>query len=95
MEYKETVSQSVLIHSRSANKFTDTTNFVPEELPKKEVSIQDYIQIKQLGKGSFGAVYLAKEKLTGKLVALKILEMNHVMRTNKVDAVMREKDLLV
>ena len=50
--------------------------------------------IKPLGKGSFGDVNLAREKRTGKLVAVKDLHIPHILKSNKKDAVVREGKIL-
>ena len=57
-------------------------------------STADYEIIKPLGKGSFGDVNLAKEKSTGKLVAIKDLYINQILKLDKKDAVIREGKIL-
>lgn len=56
--------------------------------------IEEYDFIKQVGEGAFGSVYLASEKGTGKLVAIKTLEKAHIIKFDKTKSVYREKDIL-
>jgi len=50
-------------------------------------TLQFYSVIKQIGKGAFGEVWLAFHKLTGKEVAIKLIEKDSV---NKDDPKMRK-----
>jgi protein-serine/threonine kinase len=69
-----------------------TTPTDPNSATKKQ--IEEYEFIKQVGEGSFGSVYLAKEKANGKLLAIKILEKTHIIKFDKTKSVYREKDIL-
>ena len=46
--------------------------------------------MKKLGKGCFGDVYLAQEKKTGFIVALKAMQKRKLSAENYLDQVMRE-----
>jgi serine/threonine protein kinase len=48
-----------------------------------------------VGEGAFGYVYLAREKLTQQLCAVKVLEKSHIVKFEKTKAVYREKDILM
>jgi serine/threonine protein kinase len=65
---------------------SDEITYVPSQ--------DDYETIKILGKGSFGDVNLAREKSTGRLVAVKALFIPHILKMNKRDAVVREGKIL-
>lgn len=54
----------------------------------------DYIFGKMIGEGSFSTVYLAKEVSSGREFAIKVLEKRHILRENKREYVMREKEVL-
>jgi serine/threonine protein kinase len=56
--------------------------------------IEEYHFIKQVGEGSFGSVYLARDLLANKLVAVKTLEKAHIVKFDKTKSVYREKDIL-
>ena len=56
--------------------------------------IEQYEFIKQVGEGAFGNVYLAREKETKNLVAIKALEKAHIVKFEKTESVQREKAIL-
>uniref|UniRef100_A0A7N8YEI5 3-phosphoinositide-dependent protein kinase 1 n=1 Tax=Mastacembelus armatus TaxID=205130 RepID=A0A7N8YEI5_9TELE len=55
---------------------------------------EDFKFGKILGEGSFSTVVLAREQVTGKEYAIKILEKRHIMKENKAQYVKRERDLM-
>lgn len=54
----------------------------------------DFKMIKEVGEGSYGRVYLAKRVSDGKKVAIKMLDKHHLIKSHKVEHVMREKKIL-
>ena len=60
---------------------------------KKHIDHYDFL--KQVGEGAFGYVYLAIEKSTQKLCAVKVLEKAHIVKFDKTKSVYREKDILM
>ena len=60
----------------------------------KAKSINDYHLLKSIGEGAFGKVYLAKDKTSNELFAIKALDKNHIVKHNKSKQVYREKDML-
>lgn len=58
------------------------------------VFLHDLDQVKVLGHGGFGKVWLAKHKKTGTYYALKALNKRKILDKNQVKNVMREKDIL-
>jgi len=59
----------------------------------KELAITDFKIKKKLGQGAYGKVYLAKYK-DGQY-AIKKLSKDFLLRTNKVNSVFRERDILM
>ena len=62
-------------------------------VPKK-VKLSDYQIDRTLGTGSFGRVKLAKNKSTGKYVALKILKKAEIIKLKQIDHIMNEIRIL-
>ena len=46
-----------------------------------------------LGKGQFGRVYIAKEKTSGFIVALKVLKISELIRTKAEKQLIREVEI--
>ena len=60
---------------------------------QNQISINDFEIIGKLGQGAYGKVYLAK--YNNLEVALKKLSKNFLVRTDKVNSVFRERDILL
>jgi len=72
-------------------KIKDTT--LPNE-KSKCVRPEDFQLMKELGKGSFGQVFLVKHKLSGKLYAMKILSKAKIIGQNLMKYAKAEKDVM-
>lgn len=66
-------SDQVVIHSE--NSITMQEELIEDE----KVGPNNFIIIKILGSGSFGEVYLVKEKRSSKLYAMKVLSKERIM----------------
>lgn len=60
----------------------------------EKISKDSFHLLNKLGKGSFGLVYLAQKKNTGKMYALKCLDKHHIISKDKVKSVHRERNIL-
>ena len=60
----------------------------------KKVTLNDFNLLKTLGKGGFGKVYLAEEKKTKQMYALKTIKKLFVIEKGQLDQVKREKEIL-
>lgn len=58
-------------------------------------SIKDYEPVKPISKGAFGSVFLAKRKLTGDYVAIKILKKSDMIAKNQVLNVKAERAIMM
>lgn len=61
------------------SSFDPTAMWLQQSLNRRKekiMGIDDFVQIKSLGGGKYGKVYLAREKKTNFLCALKIIEKN-------------------
>ena len=54
----------------------------------------DFVPLQQLGKGSFGEVYLTEYKPTGKLYAMKVLSKKKVFSQNLLKYARAERNVL-
>merc|ERR1712071_482112 len=50
--------------------------------------------MKVIGKGSFGKVFLVREKLSGKMFALKVLKKDNIIKRNQVEHTRTERSVL-
>jgi serine/threonine protein kinase len=65
------------------------------EMRKKEkVSLDGFIMIKVIGKGSFGKVLLVKKKDTGNIYAMKVLRKENIIKRNQVEHTRTERHVL-
>uniref|UniRef100_A0A803KCQ4 non-specific serine/threonine protein kinase n=1 Tax=Xenopus tropicalis TaxID=8364 RepID=A0A803KCQ4_XENTR len=58
------------------------------------ISTDDFEFFRWLGSGSFGQVYQAEHKKTGKMVAIKRMDKEHYFENNMTERVFREKYIL-
>ena len=73
--------------------------------PGKKISLDDFIRLKVIGRGSFGKVYLVRKRDTGMCYALKILKKDQLIKKNlliktqgkffpKLKIIIAERDIL-
>lgn len=60
----------------------------------KRLDLENYEIGVTLGTGSFGRVRIAKEKKTGRYVAVKILKKAEIIKMKQVDHIMNENNIL-
>jgi len=61
---------------------------------KKKISVEDFEVMRPLGKGNFGRVFQVKQKDTGGVYAMKVLEKRKILENEMVDSLMTEKNIL-
>jgi protein-serine/threonine kinase len=71
------------------------TSFFKIELPPCKVTPSDFRGLLQLGKGSFGEVYLVEKKDTLEQFALKVLKKDKVLGNNLVRYAFTERNILM
>ena len=62
--------------------------------PRRRVTINDFDLLKVIGKGSFGKVFLARQKATGQVFAIKMLNKPHVVKKKQVEHTKTERRVL-
>ncbi|GIY78382.1 hypothetical protein CEXT_741751 [Caerostris extrusa] len=68
-------------------------NFSGEIIPMRKFTLSDFDIGRPLGKGKFGRVYLAREKKTGFIVALKILFKSQILKNGVEHQIRREIEI--
>ena len=61
---------------------------------KREVTINDFEQIRVIGRGGFSKVVLARKIDTGRLYAIKMLKKDQLIHDRKIQPVLRERGVL-
>ena len=59
-----------------------------------KVTINDFQILKRLSKGAYGYVVLAEKKTSKDLFAVKIMNVNEVVKKNQMDLLSVEKEIL-
>lgn len=86
-----------IISERSSVSASSTNSSFAEmqqfDLRNRDMSLNDFEIGKPLGKGKFGRVYLAREKLTGFVCALKVLHKSELIEGKVEKQVRREVEI--
>lgn len=61
---------------------------------KKKVSLDDFVLLKTVGKGSFGKVIQVRKKDSGKIYAMKVLKKDQVIKRKQYEHTMAERRIL-
>ena len=61
---------------------------------KRQVTINDFEQLKVIGRGGFSKVVLARKIDTGRLYAIKILKKDQLVNENKIKPIISERTVL-
>jgi hypothetical protein len=64
------------------------------EVPRRTINLEAFKIIKVIGKGSFGKVYLVRDKASGILYAMKVLKKDYIIRKNQVEHTKTERSVL-
>jgi uncharacterized membrane protein YgcG len=61
---------------------------------KKTINLDSFEIIRVVGKGSFGKVFLVREKASSTLYAMKVLKKDYIIRKNQVEHTKTERNVL-
>ncbi|KAJ3441240.1 non-specific serine/threonine protein kinase [Anaeramoeba flamelloides] len=65
-----------------------------KQVTKKQYTQDKFKKLKEIGKGSFGKVYLVEEKETGKIFAMKVLVKKEMIKRKQIKNLLTEHELL-
>eukprot|EP00644_Phytophthora_capsici_P009802 jgi/Phyca11/12359/fgenesh1_pm.PHYCAscaffold_108_\ len=60
----------------------------------EKVTLEDFVMIKVIGKGSFGKVLLVRKRDTGLIYAMKVLRKENIIKRNQVEHTRTERHVL-
>lgn len=81
-------------HKNDNNSDEKMTTENDQQPNKKTVSLENFEIMKVIGKGSFGKVFLVRDKAAGSLHALKVLKKDYIISKNQVEHTKTERSVL-
>jgi len=81
----------------SSNGHKNTSSSVPrpsQHAIEKKIGVEDFQQLKVIGRGGFGRVLLVKKRDTGEFYAMKILKKSSIVSRGEVNHTRTEKSVL-
>lgn len=82
----QTLTTSIILDPATIEaSFNETSTGLPSNL-----SLDQFIKGKRLGKGHFGEVFVVKHKQTGFVCALKTISKEHIANEKVTDQIVRE-----
>ena len=66
----------------------------PSMVSQKKVSLEDFVLLTTVGKGSFGKVIQVRKKDSGQIYAMKVLKKAQVIRRKQYEHTMTERHIL-
>ena len=79
-------------NKNSANPEKKATR--PSMVSQKKVSLEDFVLLTTVGKGSFGKVIQVRKKDSGQIYAMKVLKKAQVIRRKQYEHTMTERHIL-
>ncbi|CEG42897.1 agc protein kinase [Plasmopara halstedii] len=79
----------------TSSRLSDSNSLVSDDSGGHMVSMQDFEILKMLGKGSFGRVYMARERgKDGNIYAMKVLRKSELVKRNQVGHTVMERKIM-
>ncbi|CAM9309803.1 unnamed protein product [Hapterophycus canaliculatus] len=66
----------------------------PVALAQRKVGLDSFKIVRVIGKGSFGKVFLVREKVAGDIYAMKVLRKDNIIKRNQVEHTKTERNVL-
>lgn len=76
------------------NEFAILKAHIRVERQKRKVSEADFEKLRVIGRGTFGKVFQARKKDTGRIYAMKVLKKDHIIKNNAIKHTMSENHVL-
>lgn len=97
-EWVKVISETTQALKQSGRRNVDKENSLLEQSLGAETNVkkklEDFEMLKVLGKGTFGKVFLAREKTTGEIFAIKVLRKDVVIQKEEIAHTMTEGRVL-
>jgi hypothetical protein len=87
-------TDSNVIAVSSTGDITSSAPAPSPSKPKRKINLDSFHIIKVIGKGSFGKVFLVREKSTNIPYALKVLKKEYIIKKNQVEHTLTERSVL-
>jgi len=81
-------------NDKDSNGTSVVTAQLAETEQKRKVSLDDFVLLKTVGKGSFGKVIQVRKKDTGRIYAMKVLKKDQVIKRKQYEHTMAERRIL-
>lgn len=92
-QVSQTASKANIVETKTISSAVGSTNKDQAQNQKRKWTLSDFDIGKPLGKGKFGNVYLAREKISKFLVAIKVLFKSGIKEFNNEHQVRREVEI--
>jgi hypothetical protein len=85
------------IFDRSLQPFKDNEKLVTvfEQQVSTEIQLSHFTPLKLIGKGGFSKVVMCRKKDTGNLYAIKVMSKEFVIKEEKVNQILTERNILI
>ena len=90
IKHLEVVSQKLLL---APSKFINSPTKIPIDISKKS-KLNEFFTLAQLGRGSFGDVYLVRHQISKKLFAMKIFTKKQIFSQNLIKYAIAESNVI-
>jgi serine/threonine protein kinase len=87
------VTHNLFLYVSDINTYLESNGESSKNTIKK-VKLEDFEMMKLLGYGTYGRVFLARRKITGKIYAIKVLDKKGITRSKQSELTKLERKIL-